>query len=242
MLFSIAPVIERSRQAFRRRVLFTLVCGCLLPGCATFDQIIGYEPYPPCESCGSPIAPPYHNHASANVIAPDPYNDVHHQPHPQDSSDDVYQPPRPNTVAGTPPYPPHSAHPQQQPTYGQQQPPYGQQQSAPPQQVAQQPPTMPADNGQLHSVQSDLRELKDLVTQATSDRDVLERRVTSLNKVVKGIRQENRLLQQQLEDIEEKASLQHQVEMEKLLAIQRFVDRLDRNRTSTAAATHPAFQ
>ncbi|GAB5441102.1 MAG: hypothetical protein Fues2KO_14510 [Fuerstiella sp.] len=235
MLFSIAPVIERSRQAFPRRVLFTLVCGCLLPGCATFDQIIGYEPYPPCESCGSPIAPPYHEHGSASVIPPDPYNDVHLQPHPQDSSDNVYQPNRPGTVAGTPPYSPHSAHPQQQP-------PYGQQQSGPPQQVAQLPPTTPADNAQLQSVQSDLRELKDLVTQATSDRDVLERRVTSLNNVVKGIQQENRLLQQQLEDIEEKASLQHQVEMEKLLAIQRFVDRLDRNRTSTAAATHPAFQ
>lgn len=221
MCFPNTPVIECSDQKFRCRILFLLLGSGLLPGCATFDRIIGYEPHPPCESCGSPIAPPYHNHGAASVIPPDPYNDVHLQPHPQDSSDDVYQPNR--TGAGAPS---HSA----------QQSPYGQPQ------VAQQPATTPADNEQLQSVRSDLQELKDLVTQATSDRDVLERRVTSLNSVVQGIQQENRLLQQQLEDIEEKASLQHQVEMEKLLAIQRFVDRLDRNRTSTAAANHPAFQ
>lgn len=216
------PVTFKARSLVQRLILM-LSFTAVLPGCATFDRIIGYKRHPACESCescGSPVLSHDAQHVGDPLRLPaDPYNDVHNPPHPQDSSDQVYAPARPG----------HRPDTNSQPSAGQ---------------LAAIDSAAEAASGQedLQQVKTEIQELKDMISQATTDRDVLERRVTSLNTVVKGIQQENQLLQQQLEDIEEKATLQHQIEMEKLLAIQRFVDRLERSHTSTAAAAAPNFQ
>ncbi len=211
---------QQTGNAFRV-ISFAVMLG-LLSGCATFDRIIGYEPQ--CRHCGESVY--YNNHTNHRPNTP-------HLSDPPPSASRRYNE---QIVEENEPWRQNKNKDSSNTAFDNSQ----------NERTDTQRRRNSSDNDIANKTENDaellmqrLADLERRITEEKVEAERTQRKVDSLNDVLKRVNEENTTLRQNLSHIEEKTKLQHESEMATLRSIEQVVEQLDQRKTAYVGSPPP---